>query len=466
MHREDGKSLIRNCLRIFFLLQILLGMLSLIGFAGAENDSPQVHVITVDGTIVPVIGDYIDRGISKAEDDEAAVVVIELNTPGGMLSTTETIVDRILESEVPVVTYVDRWAGSAGTFITMASHVAVMAPASRIGAASPISGSGEEISETLEKKLKEDTAAHIRGLADLRGRNQKAAEATVVEALSFTDQEALGIDPILESHQEVLGLEGDYLDPPLVDLGADDIDDLLQKINGMEVEVNDETIVIRTADYEISETKMTFWERFLHALSDPNIAYILLSIGSLGIILELYSPGAIIPGMAGALSLLMAFYSLSVLNAYWAGVLLILLAFVLFAAELFTSAFGVLTAGGVASLVFGSIILFSGGSSMDGVGVDWWLIAIVAVGIATFMVFAIYSVVRTQRSKQPTGSQGLIGKTAVVRTSLNPKGTIFVHGELWEATLDKGQAEPEEEVIISQIEGLKLKVTRKKEEVS
>jgi len=463
---SNGESLMRNCLRIFFLLHIVLGMLSLVGLAGSETDSPEVHVLYVDGTIVPVVADYIDRGITKAEDNGAVAVVIELKTPGGMLATTEDIVDRILDSEVPVVVYVDRWAGSAGTFITMASHVAAMAPASRIGAASPISGSGEEISETLEKKLKEDTRAHIRSLADLRGRNQKAAEATVAEALSFTDQEALGIAALPESHQEVLEMESPYLQPPLVNLGAVDIADLLKQIDGTTVQVKSGTVTIRTAGYEIHKTKMNFFERFLHALSDPNIAYILLSIGSLGIILELYSPGAIIPGVAGALSLIMAFYSLSVLNAYWAGILLILLAFALFAAELFTTSFGILTSGGVASLVIGSIILFSGGPSMDNIGVDWWLILIVVATIVAFLVFAIHAIVRTQRSKQPTGSQGLIGKMAQVRTVLDPKGTVLIHGELWEAILDKGQANPEEEVIVTQVEGLKLRVTKNKEEAS
>lgn len=458
----------RKCLAVLFLLPFLMGIVSLAGsgLAGAEQESPQVHVLHVDGTIVPVIGDYIDRGLDKAEDAGATVVVIELNTPGGMLSTTEDIVDRILESEVPVVTYVDRWAGSAGTFITMASHIAAMAPASRIGAASPISGSGEEISETLEKKLQEDTRAHIRSLADLRGRNEKAAEATVAEALSFTDQEALGLAPVQESHREVLEMKSEYLDPPLVDLGAESLSDLISRIDNTAVQLSSGTVTIRTDGYVLEKTDMNFVERFLHAISDPNIAYILLSIGSLGIILELYSPGSIIPGVAGALSLLTAFYSLSVLNAYWAGVLLILLAFGLFAAELFTTTFGILTGGGVASLVIGSLILFSGGTTMDDLGVDWWLIAVVTAGVVAFLMFVVYAVVRTQRRKQPTGTHGMVGQRAVVRTALKPKGTVLIHGELWEAVLDEGEAEPEEEVIVTEVENLKLKVTRKKEEVS
>ncbi|MFO8009681.1 MAG: nodulation protein NfeD [Dehalococcoidia bacterium] len=447
---------------LIFILLLVAGAVSL---ASAESESPAVHVLKVDGTIVPVVADYIDRGIDKAEKDGASALVIELKTPGGMLSTTEDIVDLILESQVPIVVYVDRWAGSAGTFITMASHVAAMAPASRIGAASPVSGSGEEISDTLKRKLNEDTAAHIRSLADLRGRNQKAAEATVFEALSFTDQEALGIAPLPETHQEVLGQDSQLLDPPLVDLGARDIEELLKKIDGWQVEIGDQQVTIRTEGYTLEENDMNFIERFLHALSDPNIAYILLSIGSLGIILELYSPGAIIPGVVGALSLLMAFYSLSVLNAYWAGVLLILLAFALFAIELFTTSFGLLTTGGIASLVIGSVILFSGGPSMNDLGVDWWLIAIVVAMIVAFLIFAIHAAVRTQRGKQPTGTDGMAGMKGIVRTTLNPKGTILVHGELWEAILDEGEAKPEEEVIVTHVDGLKLRVTRKKQEV-
>jgi membrane-bound serine protease (ClpP class) len=457
-HLREGKSHVKKYLRILFLLPLFLYALA-IGTANA--DSPEIHVLHVDGTIVPVIADYIDRGITKAENEGAAVVVIELKTPGGMLTTTEDIVDRILESEVPVVVYVDRWAGSAGTFITMAAHVAAMAPASRIGAASPISGSGEELSDTLQDKLKEDTAANIRSLANLRGRNQKAAEATVVNALSFTDQEALGLAPIPESHKEVLGIEDPILDPPLVDLGAEDIEDLIEKIDGLQVEINEEVITIHTKGYTIHETKMNWVERFIHAISDPNIAYILLSIGSLGILIELYSPGTIIPGVAGAISLLMAFYSLSVLNAHWAGVILILLAFALFVAEMFTTSFGVLAAGGIASLIAGSLILFSGGPSMENIGIDWWVIAIVVTCVVLFFVFVIQAIVRVQKRKQPTGADGLIGMVAQVKTPLDPRGTVFVHGELWDATIDEGQADPQEEVRVTEVNGLKLRVTKK-----
>ncbi len=452
-------------IRILLVIPFILGLFSLlVGAAiGERNASSEIHVLRVDGTIVPVMQDYIDRGITKAEEENAAAVVIDLNTPGGLLDTTENIVDRILEARVPVVVYVNRWAGSAGTFITMASHVAAMSPGSRIGAATPVSGEGEELPETYQKKITEDTAAHIRGLANMRGRNQEAAVATVAEALSFTGKEALGIEPLTDAHKEVLETEKGYLDPPLVELYAKDLDSLIGKIDGVQVEVGGEEITINTEGYHKNANDMNFIERFLLAISNPNIAYILLSIGSLGIIFELSSPGTFVPGITGALSLLMGFYSLSILNAYWAGILLVFLAFALFIAEVFTTTFGILTAGGIVSMIAGALILFSGGPSAFSLNVDWWVIAVVVIGVVAFFVFAIQAVVRTQRGKQPTGADGLTGMTAEVRTTLDPKGIVFIHGELWQAILDEGQAEPGEEVIVKEVDGLKLKVSKKGE---
>lgn len=451
--------------RYSLILCFFLVCLGIVGLAAATAEAPKVHVLEIHGTIVPVVADYLDRGLDRAEKEGAVAVIIRLNTAGGMLSTTEDMVDRILESRVPVVVFVDRWAGSAGTFITMAAHIAAMAPASRIGAASPVSV-GEDLSETMKKKVSEDTAAHIRGLADLRGRNQKAAEATVREALSFTDKEALGLAPISEEQRKVLGIETPYLDPPLVDLGTEDIEDLITKIDGRTVRLGDEMITLHTGGSTIYENRMNWVERFLHAISDPNIAYILLSIGSLGIIVEFYNPGLIFPGVAGAICLLLSFYSLSVLDAHWAGVILILLAFGFFIAEVFVSGFGLLTAGGIASLVIGSMILFSGDQSMEGLGIDWWVIAIVVAVIVGFFAFVIQAVVRTQRRKQPTGADGMIGMRAIVKTPLDPTGTVLAHGELWEATLDEGRADIGEEVIVTGVRGLKLDVSRKREEVS
>lgn len=448
--------------RICMFLLLLTAVLAIAG-VGSAAGSPQIDVLRVEGSIVPAVASYIDRGISEAESHQAAAVIIELNTPGGLLSTTENIVDRILDAEVPVVVYVDRWAGSAGTFITLAAHVAAMAPASRIGAASPVSIDPEELSDTLQKKITEDTAARIRGLADLRGRNQKAAEATVVEALSFTDQEALGLAPLSQDQQEVLELETPYLDPPLVDLGADSLDSLIVQLNGMKVEVAGREVTIVTDGYSKNTIGMSTIERFLQAISDPNIAYILLSLATTGLILELINPGTILPGVVGAISLVLAFYSLAVLEASWAGILFIILAFVLFIAEVFTTTFGILTVGGIASLVMGSVILFGGGPELFQLRIDWWVVALVVIVVTAIFVFVVGAVIRSQRRRPTTGKEGLVGKIAVAQTEIAPNGMVLVEGERWTARTEGDRIEPGEEVVVKRVDGLKLWVTRKQQ---
>lgn len=430
--------------RIVFLLTLVFGALVL---GKIEAASSTVHILHVDGTIVPVVADYIDRGITDAENSSATAVVIELNTPGGVLTSTEKIVERIMNAEVPVIVYVTpkgAGAASAGVFITLSGHVAAMAGGTTIGAAHPVTlgASGQESSEVMEEKITEYAATWIRGIAEQRGRNAEWAESAVRRSASLTDNEAL--------------------EQNVIDIRADTIASLLAQMDGMKIEVAGREIVLETKDSRVQENGMSFIERFLHAISDPNIAYILLSVGSLGIILELYNPGSIFPGVAGAISLLMAFYSLSVLNAYWAGILLIVLAFALFVAEVFTANFGLLTAGGIASLVTGSLLLFSGGPSMFGLDIDWWLIVVVVIGIVAFFTFVIQAVVRTQRQKQPTAADGLIGMEAEVKTTLNPKGTVSIHGELWEAIMDDGEAGPGEEVIVTEVKGLRLRVSKKK----
>ena len=447
----------------FLLLWVVLSLTAIVGGTYAQA-SAEVVVLRVDGTIVPAVASYIDRGITEAESRGAEAVVIELSTPGGLLSTTEEIVDRILDAEVPVVVYVNRWAGSAGTFITLASHVAAMAPASRIGAASPVSvDPEEEISDTLDKKITEDTAARIRSLAVLRDRNLAAAEATVLEALSFTDQEALGLEPLSEEHQEVLGLESPYLEPPLVDIGASNLEDVLLQIDGMTVDIVGKEVTISTASYTLTDIEMTTIEKFLQAISDPNIAYILLSVATTGLILELINPGTILPGVVGAISLILAFYSLAVLEASWAGIFFIILAFVLFIAEVFTTTFGILTIGGIVSLVMGSVILFGGGSELFRLEVDWWVVAIVAVMIAAVFILVVGAVIRSQRRRPVTGKEGLVGSTARVESELNPTGMVFLQGERWTARTDGDRIERGEEVVVTKVDGLRLLVSRKRE---
>jgi len=425
--------------RLAFFAGLLAGVLVP---ATVSATTQSIQVLHIEGTIVPIVADYIDRGIGKAEDENAAVCIIELDTPGGLMDTTQRIVERILNAKVPVVVYVSPaggWAGSAGTFITLAAHIAAMAPGSRIGAATPVT-MGEELSEEMKKKVTEDAAAWIRSIAELRGRNPEQAELAVREGKSYTVTEAL--------------------ENNLIDLRADSLESLIPQLNGMKVTlVTGEEIVLNTESYALARTEMTIVERFLHVISDPNIAYVLLSLGTIGIIAEIYSPGTFFPGIIGGISLLLAFYSLGVLDAFWGGILLILLAFGLFIGEVLTTTFGLFTAGGITALVLGSLILFPGGDAMF--QIDPWLIATVVIGIAAFFAFVINRVVVAHRRQASTGREELLGKAAIVRTPLEPEGTVFHEGEIWKAVLDRGRAEPGEEVIITKFEGLKLYVTKK-----
>ncbi len=432
----------RSRSRFYFLLLLLV--LSLISFASGivRADSPKIEVLTVNGTIVPVVSSYIDRGISRAEQEGATACIIELNTPGGLLNSTEEIVQRILNARVPVVVYVTprgSWAASAGTFITISAHIAAMAPGTSIGAAHPVS-TGEEMPEDVSKKVTEYSAAWIRSIAETRGRDAEQAALAVSESKSFTASEALEAN--------------------LIDLRADNIEDLIQQINGRTVTLaSGEEVTIDTAGYYLTPNQMNPIERFLQVISDPNIAYILLTLATIGLITEISNPGLIFPGVIGGICLFLAFYSLGVLNAYWAGVLLIFLAIGLFVAEVFTTSFGILTAGGITSLVVGSLILFSHNSPE--MQVNKFLIAGVTIVLAAFIAFIVGAVVRGQRRRVATGAEGLVGRAAVAKTSLEPKGKVLVDGELWKAELDGGKAEPGDEVTITRVEGLKLFVTRR-----
>ncbi|MBN2240038.1 MAG: nodulation protein NfeD [Dehalococcoidales bacterium] len=434
---------------MFKLLRILLfaGMI-LTGFAGsvAQAAAPAVHVLTVDGTIVPVINDYIDRGISDAEKANASVCVIELNTPGGLLDTTEEIVQRIMNAHVPVAVYVSpkgAWAASAGTFITLSAHIAAMTPGTTIGAAHPVTTGGEEISEDQMKKITEFSEKWIRTIAEERNRNMEEAGLAVTESKSFSDSEAL--------------------DANLIDLQAASLDDLLAKINGWKVTLTSGAeVTIDTANAPVTRNEMSLIEKFLHAISDPNIAYILMSIGSIGIMAEVYNPGALFPGIIGAICLLMAFYSLGVLDANLGGILLILLAIGLFVAEFFTPTFGILTAGGITALVFGSLLLFPDHAPIF--KVSPWLIGVVTTIFVAFFLFVIQRVVKTHKRQPTTGWEELIGKPAKVMVPLSPEGQVLFRGEHWKAISEEGNIELGEPVIINRVENLKLYVTRKEQE--
>ncbi len=435
------KHVLKTFRLAFFIGLLAVALLPMV----ARAATPTIEVLRIEGAIVPVVADYIDRGIGEAEDRNATVCVIELDTPGGLLDSTEEIVQRIMNANIPVVVYVSpkgAWAASAGTFITLSAHIAVMTPGTTIGAAHPVSGSGEEIPEEQMKKIVEFSARWMETIAQERGRNIEEAQLAVTESKSFTDVGALDFN--------------------LIDFRANTLGELISQIDGWEVTLaNGREVTIDTTGYVTTRNDMNFVERFLHAISDPNIAYILLSIGSIGIIAEIYSPGTLFPGITGGICLLMAFYSLGVLDAYWGGILLIVLAFGLFIGEVLTETFGLFTTGGVVSLVLGSSILFRGG--LPSMQVSPWLIAVVTVCISGFLAFAAYRIVRAHRRQVATGKEELIGKTATVKVALKPEGTVLFKGELWAAELDKGQAEVGEKVIITRVEGLQLYVTKEKE---
>jgi membrane-bound serine protease (ClpP class) len=438
--------MLRTGLRVFFIAWLVMPIVVGLGGSLIAAASPTtVEVLTVDGTIVPVIADYIDRGISQAEENGATVCIIELDTPGGLLDSTDRIVSRIMNAEVPIVVYVspiNAWAASAGTFITLSAHIAAMTPGTTIGAAHPVAGGGEEIPEDQMQKIVEFSAKWMETIAEKRGRNIEEARLAVTESKSFSDSEALEYN--------------------LIDLRVDNLESLIAQIDGWEVTLaNGEEVIIDTTDYVQTRNEMNAIEQFLQTISDPNIAYILFTLATIGLITEISNPGLVFPGVAGGISLFLAFYSLGVLDAYWGGIALLLLAVGLFIAEYFTTTFGLLTAGGIASLVMGSLILFT---HTPGVEVNKGLIAGVAVGVTAFAVFVVGAIIRGQRRRKATGAEGMIGTIAIAKTPLDPTGTVLAQGERWTAASEGGKITPGEEVIITKVEALKLWVTKKSKE--
>ncbi|MEW6447479.1 MAG: nodulation protein NfeD [Bacillota bacterium] len=446
--RRIVAQVVLACLTAAFLLSVA-GMIArpltadVAGAAAKEetqNDQRAV-VLEVDGPIVPVVAHYLARGIERAEE-ERAVCLIKLNTPGGLYNITQEIVTRIVNAETPVVVYVSPaggWAASAGAFITISAHAAVMAPGTRIGAAHPVA-LGEQEEGVPAEKAASDAAAWMRSLAELRGRNVKMAGEMVTRSRSFSAVEAV-------KHK-------------LVDSVAADEDELCRRLNGKAVTL----ATGRTVTLNLSSTKFETFsanrvERFLHTLLNPDIAYLLMTIGMAGLMVEIYHPGLIFPGVVGGIALLLGLYSLGSLDAYWGGLLLILLAFGCFVAEVFASTHGILGAGGVVAFVLGSLLLFS--TRHGGIQVSIGLVAAMSLTLAGLMGLLVTAVVRGQKRRVQTGFEELVGREAVARADLKPAGTVFVAGELWQAEVVEGQAAPGDKLEVIGVEGLRLKVRRK-----
>ena len=414
-------------------------LLSMAGGVGAQ-ETRHVETLQIEGPVTPIMLSYIERGIRTAETGGAEALIIKLDTPGGQVDLMSDIVQAILQADVPVVVYVypqGAYAASAGTLITLAGHVAAMAPDTTIGAASPVGSQGEDLGETMEQKLKEDLKAQARTLASKRGEDAVDwAESAVEEAKAATAQEALELG--------------------VIDFVADDMDDLLAQMDGFQVEVNGQEITLETAGATVREQPMSFIEQFLHIITNPTIAFILLTIGINAILFELSSPGGYAAGIVGAICLLLAFYALGVLPVNYTGLILIGLAFILFVVDVKAPTHGVLTAGGVISLIAGALLLFN--SPLYQVSIS----AIVSVALISglFFAFAIAKVVQAQKKPPATGRKGMIGELAQVRSILDPDGTVFVKGELWKATAVGGPIESGEVVEIVAVDGFHLQVKK------
>jgi membrane-bound serine protease (ClpP class) len=399
-----------------------------------------VDVLAFQGPVTPILVSYIDRGIAQAERDGAQALILQLDTPGGSVDLTGEITRRMRNASVPVVVYVTpngAHAGSAGTFITLAAHLAAMAPGTRIGAASPVGSEGQDLGETIKRKITQDIIADLENMTQRRG--EKATQwaiGAVEQANVATAEEALALG--------------------VIDVVAKDLSDLLQQLNGRQVDVNGRTVTLSTAGAGINEISLGWIESLLNTITNPAIAAILLTLGLNAILFELSNPGGYFPGVAGALALLLAFYALGALDANWTGLGFVAIAFVLFVLDIKAPTHGVLTLAGIVSLVIGLAILFN----VPEVSVPWPTIAILSLGTASFFAFAVAKAIGAQRRQPTTGSEGLIGQRAAVRSALDPVGTVFLQGELWQAAVEDGPVAVGEEVEVMGITGMQLRVRK------
>jgi membrane-bound serine protease (ClpP class) len=417
--------------------------LTILWTLAVSGQSGKVFVVTLDGAINPASADYLHEELQRASGAGAECLVVQLNTPGGLLASTREIVSDFLTSAVPVVVYVSpqgSQAASAGVFVTLAANLAVMAPGTNIGAAHPVS-LGEQMDSVMASKVTNDAAAFIRSISEKRHRNVRWAEDAVRHSLSITETEALRQD--------------------VIDTIASSTRELLERIDGRTVQTAAGSRVLSTRNAAVVVVEKSFQQRLLGILSDPNIAYLFMMLGFYGLLFELYNPGAILPGIVGFISLVLAFYSLHTLPVNYAGLALILFSIVLFVIELKVPSHGLLTAGGIASLLLGSIMLFRSGSPLDVVSLSWQVILASVLVTSAFFLFAIGMGIRAQRRKPQTGAQGIVGETGEALTELNPDGRIKVHGEIWNATSLDGTIHKGTAVIVAEVENLRLKIRQR-----
>ena len=420
---------------------ILLVLSAIVGAQG--QPPPVVYTAEIDGIIHPVAAEYVRGVIAKADAASAALVVLTLRTPGGLVDSTRDINNAIIHAKTPVAVFVGpsgNRAASAGFLITIAADIAAMAPATHIGAAHPVSGNGEKVDDTMAKKMASDVAAYARTLATQRKRNVALVEQAVLESRSFTEQEALSATP------------------PLIDLIANDVPDLVRKLEGRTITRFDGARqTLHTASASTTNVAMTWQQLVLSAIAHPQIAYLLLTLGTLGLTIELWSPGAILPGVAGGICLLLAFFAFQVLPVSYAGILLILFGLGLLVLEVKVTSFGLLAVGGVISLFLGSMMLID--SPLPEMQIGLRLIAPVTLGISSVLLFLVSLAVKTQRARPVTGSSSMVDEIGYAITAIEPGGTgqVRTHGEIWTATADEPIPEGSP-VRVTAIDGLRLRV--------
>ena len=409
---------------------------SLLNEAAASRPRALVFTMTIDGTIGAVTDDRIEDAIDQAEEDGAELLVIYLDTPGGFSKPTWSICKNILNSPVPVCLYIapsGARAGSAGVYMTYAAHFAAMAPSTNIGAAHPVAGAGGEVDSVMNEKITNDAVAQIKAAAEKRGRNAEWAESSVRESASITDNEALELN--------------------VIDVRADNLDDLLEKLDGREIDVPSGKKVMDLANPVVREIKTTFAQRILEVVSEPEIAFILFSIGGLGIMLELYNPGAILPGVVGVISLILAFYAFQTLPINYAGLALILLGVILFIAEIKVVSHGFLTIGGLIAFFFGGLMLID---TVDPSLKISKSVLFAVVGCVGFVVaIASWLVIRAARHRPFIGNEGMIGKVAEVRGG----SLAYVDGALWKIISDEDLGTGDKVEIVA-VNSLTLKVKK------
>jgi membrane-bound serine protease (ClpP class) len=422
----------------FIIFSLMIGAACL-GLAQPREDAV-VNMITIDGSINPAVDDFIRENIARAKSSGARALIIQLDTPGGLLESTRTIVKEMLGAQIPIIVYVapsGGGAGSAGVFITLAAHIAAMAPGTNIGAAHPVAGGGQEVKGVMGEKIENFTASFGETIAQRRGRNAEWAIQAVRKSVAITEKEALG--------------------KKVIDIVAKDVDDLLRQAHGRKVDLDGRESVLDVKDARVARLEMNLKQRVLNAIANPNIAYLLMMAGILGLYFEFSSPGVIFPGVAGAICLLLAFASLQVLPFNYVGLILILLGIGMLIAEAFMPSFGVLGVGGIVALTFGSLLIFDPEST--GLALDRSIVFTAVGTLGSFVLIISYLVFRSQRSRPTLGVEGLMGEIGEVRGALIPRGKIFVHGEYWNAEAD-GEIAAGERVEVVGIDGMTLRVKR------